>query len=989
MADSPRALIIELINIVSLAAAKGCAPHADIEALVRSNWVQLTNLLPTAFDEVVQPILTRIAPGHPDGLGYAANLSDLGWALTAIAYDHPICAILAFKAAATGAHLVDEERYPEIALLARKRVAEALLPLSQDAQDQPFADAINIFREVVAKSNDVPAVKIRIEIARSVMRWNDRTRDADVAQYIFEFLSDPLSALTWQEHSSLRADCLYLLARAHSFAMSEAPWQSLELCVEMCDEVLQNIIAEQDVRMFVLAQILRGSAQIKRSSVSPIQHVRLMLIDDALRSLDQACTVAKRSGQFGNLAAAQMVMGDAYAKRESEDQTQDIERAIDLTQGALSYFIDAGLLSESLATTGSLGNLYLIRRVGSSISNLKSAEESFKAALAMANDLNLSSLVGEYTCCLGKVVSARTDLDPSVSFQEAAEYFRSGLSILRPEANLHAYLDALMTFRDHLMHHAQWQEAAEISGTLVKTFESVRSATDAEHSRRMYSDAGIDIFRSAIEVSLRANNLCDAWLYCMLGKSRESVEIAAAKPCASQREIVALQARVTKLSRDYEKLQQLTAMEVSDDAIAERQYFLRILPELEVELKQRKRELREHLAQHPPTSLLDESWFRLAGERSMECLAENSIALLDWHMLPGGRLVAFVFGPGLRMTYRLFDRQVVDLIINAYISGRTGYFQSDRYLWRAALQNTLSAISDALDISGLLQEVLVGGARGLHIIPYGVLHYIPFHALPMNGQPLIGAFPDGLTYGRNLAALDTEMQRRNLPLVQMALLAGDNSGLEFARIEQAVVSALWVRKTGRAIVQESAGPTIFQDTSIIHISGHGYLGFLEAGIRIAEADRISHDAVMSLDLRDCQLAFVSICESGLSDFTSKADDDFSLADAFKTAGVANVITSLWTVDDFATFVMTIRFYQTLLDVDSFMGRSQLSRCLAETQNWLRQVTADELRTWLSSIVQLLGVSAPVMPQILNRMADYDGADTPFAEPYYWSSFVLH
>ena len=72
--------------------------------------------------------------------------------------------------------------------------------------------------------------------------------------------------------------------------------------------------------------------------------------------------------------------------------------------------------------------------------------------------------------------------------------------------------------------------------------------------------------------------------------------------------------------------------------------------------------------------------------------------------------------------------------------------------------------------------------------------------------------------------------------------------------------------------------------------------------------------ISSVDLNGTSLVVLSSCQSGLGTMTF--DGISGLQRGFKMAGVDTIIMSLWNVDDVATSVMMIHFYQEFLRTGS-------------------------------------------------------------------------
>ena len=119
--------------------------------------------------------------------------------------------------------------------------------------------------------------------------------------------------------------------------------------------------------------------------------------------------------------------------------------------------------------------------------------------------------------------------------------------------------------------------------------------------------------------------------------------------------------------------------------------------------------------------------------------------------------------------------------------------------------------------------------------------------------------------------------------------------------------------------------------------------------------------VAELDLRRCELAVMSACETGLGE-SAGGEGLLGLQRAFQVAGARSVVASLWSVDDEATRKLMERFY------DNLWGK-KLSKleALREAQRWM---LTEGLKRGL------------VREDLPDKAPD---ARTP---PYYWAAFVL-
>lgn len=131
---------------------------------------------------------------------------------------------------------------------------------------------------------------------------------------------------------------------------------------------------------------------------------------------------------------------------------------------------------------------------------------------------------------------------------------------------------------------------------------------------------------------------------------------------------------------------------------------------------------------------------------------------------------------------------------------------------------------------------------------------------------------------------------------------------------------------------------------------------------------------------------LSGCETALG-VASGGEGYLGFSQAFFVAGARSLVLSLWPVDDRATRLLMIRFYESCLGVlDEARGvggrmfdpGAPLPRAeaLREAKEWLRQVSAEDLRP---------GGARPAAGDTARGTAPSVG---PFSDPHYWAAFVL-
>ena len=149
---------------------------------------------------------------------------------------------------------------------------------------------------------------------------------------------------------------------------------------------------------------------------------------------------------------------------------------------------------------------------------------------------------------------------------------------------------------------------------------------------------------------------------------------------------------------------------------------------------------------------------------------------------------------------------------------------------------------------------------------------------------------------------------------------------------------------------------------ILHIATHGVCGsdddmsaddamsksFLvfaganAGGMTAADDGLVTAAEVASMNLRDCDLAVLSACETGLG--ALGADGVFGLQRGFKNAGVRTLLMSLKEVYDDSTAEMMVRFYRHLTE-----GASK-REALVKAQREIRELGYTDSEHWTSFIL---------------------------------------
>jgi tetratricopeptide (TPR) repeat protein len=206
-----------------------------------------------------------------------------------------------------------------------------------------------------------------------------------------------------------------------------------------------------------------------------------------------------------------------------------------------------------------------------------------------------------------------------------------------------------------------------------------------------------------------------------------------------------------------------------------------------------------------------------------------------------------------------------------------------------------------------VSELLTGNYL-VYFVPHGLLHYLPLHALELNGEPLIKRHP--VVYSPSASALKFCLGKGTGKLDEIVSFGADFEA------EASAVAELFRRESpgknvykGKAATKENVYTN--SDNDIIHFSCHGYFNAddpLSSGIKLYDGILTARE-IFSMKL-NTELVTLSACQTGINK-TNKADELIGLTRALLYAGAPSVAVSLWSVDAKSTQELMVEFYKQL------------------------------------------------------------------------------
>jgi CHAT domain-containing protein len=291
-------------------------------------------------------------------------------------------------------------------------------------------------------------------------------------------------------------------------------------------------------------------------------------------------------------------------------------------------------------------------------------------------------------------------------------------------------------------------------------------------------------------------------------------------------------------------------------------------------------------------------------------------------------IVAFVVsGNDVRIVRNLGPVAVVAQLLqrlNAeldYLRAGPGFAERHMALLEQDTREVLASLYSVLvaPVEGLLEEMGIrtshgAGAPGkLVIVPHGLLHQVPFHALFDGEGYLLERFevsyaPSARVYSlcqqrasrRSGRALVMGVADPLIPAVEEEVRAVSRHlpGAEVLGDERATSEALRAAASG---------------CSVVHLACHGLFRAdnpMFSSLKLHDG-WLTAAEVMRLDLADA-LVTLSACESGRNE-VFEGDEPIGLTRAFLGVGASSLVISLWLVQDEATASLMEEYYERLRD----------------------------------------------------------------------------
>jgi tetratricopeptide (TPR) repeat protein len=317
--------------------------------------------------------------------------------------------------------------------------------------------------------------------------------------------------------------------------------------------------------------------------------------------------------------------------------------------------------------------------------------------------------------------------------------------------------------------------------------------------------------------------------------------------------------------------------------------------------------------------------------------------------------------------------------------------------WSAAVERVTHWLWDVA-LGPILASAADGWPRAA-LVPFGPLGFLPLHAA-WTEDP--GA-PSGRRYALDVMELRYAPSARSLGVV-FDLAAGariasalviqdpqpvDAPPLPGAAAEAGSVAA-WFEHATLISGADATKPRVLDalpNHSVHHFCCHGFVlpdRLLDSGLVMAGGEVITLREILGLRLYRARLAVLSACESGVVG-DALPDEAVSFAAGFLRAGAAGVVSTLWAVQDLASALLVVRFYELWIE-----HRQEPAAATRAAQRWLRDTTNAQKAAWCEGwLPEFSGRShrqAGTADRLYKRLRLMPPESRDFAGPEVWAAF---
>jgi CHAT domain-containing protein/tetratricopeptide (TPR) repeat protein len=786
---------------------------------------------------------------------------------------------------------------------------------------------------------------------------------------------------------------------------------NIEQAIHCFTEALQFITREDSPQEWAKTQNVLGNAYGDR-----ILGNRGENLEQSIYCFQQALQVYTRENFPEEWALVKCNLGITYETRIIGERAENLELAIRCFQESLQVRTPDLFPQEWAQTMHNLGVAYSNRVIGERAENLELAINCHQELLIVRTQEKFPEEWANTQYNLGNDYNERIRGERAENIKKAIYHYTQALQEFTPSAFPQKCLSCGKNLGHLTFSNQIWDQAIFGYAAAIEAVETRRTWANSESRRQEILSESIDVYQNMVQACINAGQIEKAFEYAERSRSKRLVDLMASNDLYQSGEIPP---KVKELLQQYEELQQQIDQErdrsKSNDNSSQTRAAFQAYNKAIASLEAQKQQVWENLRREDPV---------LAGEIQVNSLSLSEIqnlidqpntAILSFYTTNSDTYI-FVVQKNQITLYNCIG-QGLDTLQSWIEQNWLSPYVSDIQTWNSQINHILSELAQRLQLPELISQHLAG-IEELILVPHLLLHQIPFAALPIgNNQYLGDKFL--IRYTPSCQIWEFCQQRDKIESCDQSYGTVEDAtdDLPCASFEGEQLAKLYniphsQRLRGSNQATKAKYRQLAEQVQVLHCCHHAESCLdnpLGSYLKLGDGN-ITLGQLMSPGWRLPNISdvFLSCCETNLG-IPSLTDDILTLSTGFLCAGARSVVSTLWAVNDLATAVFSIFYYQ-----HRKQGKSR-PEALRQAQLQLRQLKKEEFLQ-RTDIKKLYNHAKTEFEEAKNQRSQYQRGSVerlkwdskflnyhklknqlevlensieqfPFSHPRYWSAFI--
>ncbi|MBE8991558.1 CHAT domain-containing protein [Nostoc sp. LEGE 12450] len=721
--------------------------------------------------------------------------------------------------------------------------------------------------------------------------------------------------------------------------------------------------------------------------------------------------IFKQNNFIEKWAIVKNTLASAYCDVPHPNRSDNLELAIDIYNQVIDVLNQKLLFEQWANTQMDLGIAYDKKIKGDPQENLRLAVNAYHNSLKFYTRDNYPF---KYAILQNNLGNAYRDQGLAT---DAIVCYRLALEIQTPTVYPDDSLIASRNLGNTTFKYGYWDEAIKAYSTAIKAVETSRSWVKFESRRQKILENSIGIYESMVQACINAGQIEKAFEYSERSRSKRLVDLMASYNLSQGEEIPP---KVQELLQQYEELQRQIDQERQSHKSENNRNETRAAWEAYNEaielLETQKQQVWENLRREDPVLAGEIQVNPLSLSEIQKLIDQPNTAILSFYTTNSDTHI-FIIQQN-KITLHTCTGQGLETLQGWINQNWLLPYMNDYKKWETQINSILRELAERLEISELISQHLQG-IEELILVPHLLLHQIPFAALPTGEYQEYLGDKFLIRYTPSCQILEFCQQRDNVGKfneisLQYGTVEDAEDNLPCARFEGEKLAQMYNIPPENRLIGSSQATSnnyrqLAQQVQVLHFCHHAQSRLdnpLESQLKLAHGNSITLGQLMTPGWRLPQLVevFLSCCETNLG-IPSLTDDILTLSTGFLCAGARSVVSTLWSVNDLATALFSIFYYQQRQE-----GRNR-PKALQQAQIQLREFTKIDLNKIFQEVEakekELIGNRKKypsgsieheqwkreynIYAKLNRRIQEIENSTQqfPFSDPRYWAAFICH